>query len=563
MVAQGWGVRPVVLVVDADAPRLGRVETELARGFGTSYRVRGEVSAADTVHLLHGAARRDEQVALLLVGDGLPDDDRDAVLAAARHHHPEARRCLLVDWGAWSDPAVAGLILRGTAVGDLHAYVLRPWTAGDELFQRTVAEVLQDWSRTDPRTKREVVLVGDRHAPRAFELSDLLHRNRIPYAFRAIDTERGRQALAAARPEHDGEVVVWMAALGGPTLVDPTDEEVLAAWGIPTTVADSQREVDLLVVGAGPSGIAAAVYGASEGLSTLVVERVAIGGQAGTSSLIRNYLGFARGISGSELAQRGYQQAWIFGARFVLSREVQRLQREGGAFRATVSGQGEVVAHSVVLACGVAYRRLGVPSVEERTGQGVYYGASVSAAHALDGLVAGVVGGGNSAGQAVLQLARYSSAVHLVVRSPRLEDTMSAYLIEALAGEPVITVHLGAEITAAEGEGRLERVLVTDRATGVSTPVDMDGLFVMIGAEPHTQWLPDDLRRDPRGFVLTGSEAVDPGAGALPRPHETSVPGVFAVGDVRSGSVKRVASAVGEGSVVVSEVHEHLAAASG
>lgn len=354
-----------------------------------------------------------------------------------------------------------------------------------------------------------------------------------------------------------------MAAIGGTTLVDPSDAEVLGAWGIPTTLADAPREVDLLVVGAGPSGLAAAVYGASEGLSTLVVERDALGGQAGTSSLIRNYLGFSRGLSGSELAQRGYQQAWVFGARFVLTRSVERLERLDRAFRATVSGEGDVVARSVVLACGVAYRRLGVPSVEAFTGKGVYYGASVSAAHALAGLSAAVVGGGNSAGQAVLQLARYCREVHLVVRGERLEETMSAYLIEAVAGEPVITVHTGRDVTDASGDGRLEELVLTRRGTGEQERIGVDGLFVMIGAEPHTDWLPEEVRRDERGFVLTGMQTGRQTAhglsGLAGHPHETSVPGIFAVGDVRAGSVKRVASAVGEGSVVVSEVHEHLA----
>ncbi len=562
-----WGTRPLVLAVESDAARLGRTETELARSFGTSLRIRGEPSAAEAVHQLDGALQRGERVALVLVSDRLSQVDRGAVLAAARTQHPEARRVLLIDWGAWSEPDVARTILQGTAIGDLHSYVLRPWVEGDELFHRTVAEIVQDWSRADPRNKREVVIVADPHSGRAFELSNLLHRNRIPYAFRDRDSQRGQQVLRAAAPAPDGQVVVWMPAIGGTTLVDPSDAQVLDAWGIPTTLTEEARTVDLLVVGAGPSGLAAAVYGASEGLHTLVIEREAIGGQAGTSSLIRNYLGFSRGLSGSELAQRGYQQAWVFGARFVLTRWVEALEQADGLLRATVSGQGTVTARAVVLACGVAYRRLGVASVEAFTGQGVYYGASVSAAHALTGLSAAVIGGGNSAGQAVLQLARYCSAVHLVIRGPRLEDTMSAYLIEAIAGEPVITVHRSCAVTDAAGAGRLETLVLSDLTTGDTTTIAADGLFVMIGAEPHTDWLPEQVQRDRRGFVLTGTEAAAgppdqrqpaPGPDRAPQPHETSLPGLFAVGDVRSGSVKRVASAVGEGSVVVSEVHQHL-----
>lgn len=563
MVADDWGLRPLLLAVEADPRRLGRTETELARSFAGTYRVRGEATVADALRLLEGAADRAERVALVLVDDGLSEHSRRAVLDLARTRHPEARRGLLVDWGAWSDPEVARTILRGTAVGDLDSYVLRPWTEGDELFHRTIAELVQEWSRRDPRTHREVVVVADPRSGRAFEVSNLLQRNRIPYAFRDRSSTPGQRVLEAAAPAREGEVVVWMAAIGGTTLVDPSDAEVLGAWGIPTTLADAPREVDLLVVGAGPSGLAAAVYGASEGLSTLVVERDALGGQAGTSSLIRNYLGFSRGLSGSELAQRGYQQAWVFGARFVLTRSVERLERVDRGFRATVSGEGDVVARSVVLACGVAYRRLGVPSVEAFTGKGVYYGASVSAAHALAGLSAAVAGGGNSAGQAVLQLARYCREVHLVVRGERLEETMSAYLIEAVAGEPVITVHTGRDVTDASGDGRLEELVLTRRGTGEQERIGVDGLFVMIGAEPHTDWLPEEVRRDERGFVLTGMQTGRQTAhglsGLAGHPHETSVPGIFAVGDVRAGSVKRVASAVGEGSVVVSEVHEHLA----
>ncbi len=552
-----WGVRPLLLAVETDPRRLGRTETELARSFAATHRVRGEASVADALHQLRGAADRGERVALVLVDDRVPVEERDALLALARTAHPEARRGLLVDWGAWADPDVARTILRGSAVGDLHTYVLRPWTEGDELFHRTVAEIVQDWSRADPRNKREVVVVADPHSGRAFEVSSLLQRNRIPYAFRDRSSVQGQRVLEAAAPATDGEVVVWMPAIGGTTLVDPTETEVLRAWGIPTELG-AQRDFDLLVIGAGPSGLAAAVYGASEGLSTLVVEREAIGGQAGTSSLIRNYLGFSRGLSGSELAQRGYQQAWVFGAHFALTREVERLEPVDSGFRAVVSGQGAVSAKAVVLACGVAYRRLGVPSVEAFTGQGVYYGASVSAAHALAGLSAAVAGGGNSAGQAVLQLARYCREVHLVVRGASLGETMSAYLVEAIDGEPVITVHLSSDVTGARGHGRLEALTLTGRGDGASQEIGVDGFFVMIGAEPHTDWLPPAVRRDGRGFVLTGTDAATDLSDATPHPHETSVPGLFAVGDVRGGSVKRVASAVGEGSVVVTEVHAHL-----
>jgi thioredoxin reductase (NADPH) len=352
-----------------------------------------------------------------------------------------------------------------------------------------------------------------------------------------------------------------MPALGGRSLVDPTNAEIVRAWGFATDLPDDERDFDLLCVGAGPAGLASAVYGASEGLRTLVVEREALGGQAGTSSLIRNYLGFSRGLSGAELAQRGYQQAWVFGARFVLMRDITRLGSRDDRFVAHLDGVGDVTARAVVLATGVSYRRLSAPGVDEFTGKGVHYGASVSAAHSLAGLTAGVVGGGNSAGQAVLHLARFCERVHLVVRSTDLREGMSAYLVDAIDSEPIIEVHLGCEVSEGGGETRLEEVTIRDRSTGAGRRVPLDGLFVMIGAEPHTAWLPEGLGRDGFGFLLTGADAAASPAWSRersPHPYETTVPGVFAVGDVRCGSVKRIASAVGEGSVVVSQVHAYL-----
>nr|CAA9331322.1 MAG: Thioredoxin reductase [uncultured Nocardioidaceae bacterium] len=314
-------------------------------------------------------------------------------------------------------------------------------------------------------------------------------------------------------------------------------------------------------MGAGPAGLAAAVYAASEGLRTLAVEREAIGGQAGTSSLIRNYLGFSRGLSGSDLAQRGYQQAWVFGARFCLMRDVAQLRRNADRFVAELGDVGEVSARAVIVSSGVSYRRLGVPSLEELSGKGVHYGASVSAGHALTGLDAAVVGGGNSAGQAVLHLARYCRRVHLVVRGPDLTRSMSAYLIHAIAAEPVIEVHCDTEVVDGSGNGRLEGLTLRDRSSGRLRQIPAEGLFVMIGAQPRTDWLPTEVARDRFGFLLTGADAAGSGSwpeARRPHPYETTVPGLFAVGDVRCGSVKRVASAVGGGSVVVSEVHEFL-----
>jgi thioredoxin reductase (NADPH) len=560
MVTPAPGTRPLLLAVGKDPQQLDRIETELTRAFGVDFRVRGELRCEDALVLLRETHARGDSVAVVLVDYALSDDARAELFTLVRKLHPDARRALLVDWGAWSQRAPATAILQAMAVGHINYYVLKPWIERDELFHRTVAEFVQEWSRSYVFNLREVVVVAHRRSARAFAITSLLNRNGIPHAFRDRDSDLGREVLERTGSSR-GDVVVWMPVLAGKLLIDPTDEQVVEAWGVPTSLDEDQREFDVLVVGAGPAGLAAAVYASSEGLATLVVERESIGGQAGASSLIRNYLGFSRGISGAELAQRGYQQAWVFGAHFVLMREVNRMSYDGGRFVAHIGGIGDVKARAVVLASGVSYRRLGVDSLEQLTGNGVYYGASVTAAHALTGLHAVVVGAGNSAGQAVLHLARYCERVTLAVRGDSLAATMSAYLINAIDADPVIEVRTGTEVSGGSGEGRLERVDLRNRSDGTVETLRADGLFVMIGAQPRTDWLPEEAERDDFGFVLTGSDAAR-GAWKLerePLPYETTVPGIFAVGDVRCGSVKRVASAVGEGSVVVSQLHQFLA----
>jgi thioredoxin reductase (NADPH) len=564
--AEDWGSnRALLLAVDADFRQLGRIEAELFRAFGADYRVRGELSPEDALRTLQDADRRNERVAVVLVDEKFSDDARSEIFATARTLHPNARRALLVAWGAWAHPGSAQKILRSMAIGDINYYVLKPWTRCDEFFHRTIAEFVLEWSRADPGNMREVVVVAERHSGRAYEVSDLLSRNGIPHIFWARASKAGQEVLATTgRPE--GEVVVWMPAIGGTCLVDPTDAEIVEAWGIPTSLPETDRQFDLLVVGAGPAGLAAAVYAASEGIRTLVVERAAIGGQAGTSSLIRNYLGFSRGLSGAELAQRGYQQAWVFGARFLLTRPVEQLTRDGHDFVAKVHQVGEVRARAVIISSGVSYQRLGLRSLERLNGKGVYYGTGVTAAQALSGLQVAVVGAGNSAGQAVLHLARYCASVHLLVRGPDLGHSMSAYLVHAIGAQPAINVHLNTEVVDGGGDGKLEYVVVHDRATGQDEHLSVESLFVMIGARPWTEWLPHEVQRDEHGFVLTGAESATSSIwrlNRLPQPHETTVPGVFAIGDVRRGSVKRVASAVGEGSVVVSEIHQFLSPSQG
>jgi thioredoxin reductase (NADPH) len=562
MAVAEWGDRPLLLAVDADARQLGRIEGELQRAFGADFRVRGELLPEDGVRTLQGAKDRGERAAVVLVDESFSDDARAKIFETARSLHPNAKRALLVAWGAWAHPESAQKILRSMAVGDISYYVLKPWITPDELFHRVIAEFVMEWSRSEPTNMREVVVVAAQHSGRAYAVSDLLSRNGIPHTFRSRTSELGQKVLEEiGHPK--GEVTVWMPAIGGAHLIDPTDAEILEAWGIPTTLADVDRNFDLLVVGAGPAGLGTAVYASSEGIRTVIVEREAIGGQAGSSSLIRNYLGFSRGLSGAELVQRGYQQAWVFGARFVVTREVEGLTPQGGGFLAQVGDVGEVRARAVVISTGVSYRRIGVPSLEELSGHGVYYGSSVSAAQALTGLRAGIVGAGNSAGQAALHLARYCATVDLIARGSKLSDSMSAYLVDAISALPMIKVHVNTEVVGGHGDGQLEWITLRDRRSGQEQHLPLASLFVMIGARPRTDWLPAEVDRDSYGFLYTGAEAAACPSWNLarsPHPHETSIPGLFAVGDVRSGSVKRVASAVGEGSVVVSEIHQFLAA---
>jgi thioredoxin reductase (NADPH) len=556
--------RPLLLAVDLDPVRLDRIEGALQRSFGGDFRVRGEVSAHDAVRFLVATHHAGQRVAVVLVDHALAKEDRTEILRRARTLHPDARRALLIEWGAWAERETARTILTAIAVGDINYYVLKPWIAGDELFHRTVAEFVQEWSRSEVANLREVVVIAERHSTRGHDVRTLLERNGIPSAFRQRGTPFANEALLEMHDDGVGcDVLVWLPAIDGTVLRDPTDAQIVEAWGIPATLPADARDFDVLVVGAGPSGLAAAVYASSEGLRTLVVERESIGGQAASSSLIRNYLGFSRGISGADLAQRGYQQAWVFGADFVLTREVQHVAAEGQRFLATVDGVGEVRSSSVVLATGVSYRRLGVPDLEALSGAGVYYGSSVSEAHGLRGLDAVVVGGGNSAGQAALHLARYCNSVTLLVRGPELAAGMSDYLIRAIAATENTTVRTGTEVVGGGGDGRLEWVTVRDISTGVEDTLHVDGLFVMIGAQPRTEWLPESIACDRHGFVLAGADAAASGRWPLdrsPQPYETTCPGVFAVGDLRAGSVKRVAAAVGEGSVVVSQLYRHLRA---
>jgi thioredoxin reductase (NADPH) len=544
---------PLLLVLDADDEARERTVGELRRRYAADYEICAEPSAVAALDTLVRWRAAGGEVALILADQWLPGLQGADFLARAGAIAPAAKRGLLVKWGMWGDRPTADAILHAMSLGQIDYYVLKPWRPHDEQFHRTIAEFLHEYARANGALK-ELTVVAPDVSPRAHELRDLLTRNGVPHAYVGSDSERGRALLAQCGLDDEQRPVV--VRYDGRAMVDPSNAELAAVYGVATDLG-GDREFDLVVVGAGPGGLAAAVYAASEGLRTLVVERESIGGQAGSSSLIRNYLGFPRGVSGAELAQRAYQQAWVFGSRFVLMRDAVALRPEDGGHVVELAGGLEVRARAVVLACGVRYRRLSAPGLERFAGAGLYYGASVSEARAMAGRPVFVVGGGNSAGQAVLHLARFASQVTLVVRGESLEASMSQYLISEIAAAPNIDVRLRARVVGGEGEARLERVVLRDDQTEAQTSHAAAGLFVLIGARPHTDWLPAAVARDRWGFVLTGHEA-EAAAGDERCELETAVAGIFAVGDVRAGSTKRAASAVGEGSVVVSQVHDRL-----
>jgi thioredoxin reductase (NADPH) len=553
------GAHPVILAVDEDAAALNRVHSELSRRFGMDYRIASGNS--------HAAARADlrriqaagEDVAVVLAAQAVDGAGCDELFTTVRALYPRARRGLLVEFGAWGDRAMAQTIHGAMAAGRVDYYVLKPVRSPDEQFNRTVAEFIHEWARIDPRIRREMVLVAPRWSAAGHAIREQLGRNGVPHTFYSSESEEGRALLVQAGRSATEEPVV--CTYDGRVLVAPSSTDLARAYGVSTALEDEQ-DFDLVVVGAGPAGLSAAVYATSEGLRTLVVEAEAIGGQAGSSSLIRNYLGFPRGISGTELAQRAYQQAWVFGTHFVLMQRAVGLTTETGRHELALADGRTATARAVIIACGVSYRRLGVPSLESLTGAGVFYGASISEAQAMAGDDVYVVGGANSAGQAAMHLSQYARRVTLLVRGPRLAE-MSQYLVDAIGAAGNISVRFNTQIADGGGNGRLEWLALSDRTSNETTRVSAAGLFILIGAHPHTDWLPPSVARDDRGFIQTGvaaAEAVPGGTAEPPLMFETSLPGVFAVGDVRSGSVKRVASAVGEGGVVVSQVHARLAA---
>lgn len=532
---------PLILAVDEDAEALERITGELQR-YARDYRVVCGPSTEAALKQLEAMREREAAVAIVLAARGTQDLKGERLLERVHELHPHAKRALLIPWGGWADAETAEAIRTAMALGYIDYYALKPWSTPDELFHRLVSEFLQEWRRANAPGRREITVVADPWSSRGYELRNLLARNGVPHAFHACDSEEGAAFLL--RCGNEGADVPVMLLPDGSALVDPKPEDIAQHGTRMTTELADSEAYDLVIVGAGPAGLAAAVYASSEGLRALVVESESIGGQAGSSTRIRNYLGFQRGLSGAELAQRAYQQAWVFGTTFLLTRQVTGLDEGPAGHVVSISGGADIDARSVILAMGVSYRRLEIPALGALEGAGVFYGSSPSEARQFTGASVFVVGGANSAGQAALHLSRYAAKVTLLVRGASLAASMSQYLLEEIAGRGNIEVRVSTEVVDAEGDGRLERITLRTES-GLATEA-ADALFILIGAQPRTEWLPAEIERDARGFVLAGSD------------FETTVPGVFAIGDVRAGSVKRVASAVGEGSVVIQRVHQYL-----
>ena len=548
---------PALVAVDEDPDALRDVERELLDRYARHYRVISMRSSDEALACLEELAGAGDEVALVLAGHGLSGMTGAELLDEARHLHPHAKRGLLIAWGAWGDRTVGEAIFDSIAHGCIDHYLLRPSASPDELFHQAISSLLLEWAEARRSSPYTIRVVGESWSGRAYELRDVLGRCALPHSFCLADSEDGRALVAEVG---GGANLPWVVFPDGTVLVDPSDADLARAAGSP--VDPGRMEFDLVIVGAGPAGLSAAVYGASEGFSTLVVDEGGIGGQATSSSLIRNYLGFPRGLSGRRLAQQAYEQAWVFGANFAFMQKVTELGREHDQPYVSLSDYGRVRARAVVLATGASYRRLGVPALEALNGAGVFYGGPTSEAPGLAGQDVYVLGGANAAGQAALYLARYARRVTLVVRAQSLEAGMSHYLVRHVEATPNLEVRLRAEIVGGGGDGWLEHLVLRDRAEGTEETVNADGLFLMIGARPHTEWLPAEVDRDARGFILTGTDL--PGnAWPLDRSPfllETGMPGVLAAGDVRHGSVKRVASAVGEGSAAIQLLHRLFAA---
>lgn len=545
--------RPYIVVADDEPEHLTALADALTRRYGADYQVVTHLSPQSALNHLELLKEEEAVVALVIADQRMPGMSGLEMLQQSHPLHPHAMRGLLVAWG---DQESSESIIHGCAFGILNNYIYKPWHPPEVHLYPLVNKFLTDWARAQGHRMELVNVVGEEASPRMREISELLHCSGIPYGAHDYESKRGKKLLSQVSLDASRLPVVIL--LDGQVLAQPQNSDILDAMG--ATNLD-EPVCDLLVIGAGPAGLSAAVYGASEGLRTIVVECNVVGGQAGMSSLIRNYLGFPDGISGAELTQRAYQQAWLFAAKFVFAREAVHISAKQDWRYLKLSDGREIKARAVIIATGASYKRLDIPSLNRFDGTSVLYSPEGDIRW-LKGVELCVVGAGNSAGQSVVHMAKQAKTVHLIARGDSLERTMSDYLIKSIRHLPNVEIHLNSEIVEGLGVQSLEGVEVKDKSTGKRKQIPARICFVMIGADPNTAWLADALARDSRGYLLTGSAVLTQSDAwrlqRAPTLYETSMPGVYAVGDVRAGSVKRIASAAGEGSVVVSTIHDYL-----
>ena len=549
--------KPAIFAVDDDPDVLRAVTRDLKRRYGSDYRILSADSGPNALEVLKQLQTQNQTVALFLVDQRMPEMNGVEFLEQAMTVFPDAKRALLT---AYSDTEAA---IRAINKVRVDYYLVKPWSPPEEKLFPIIDDLLRYW-RAPSNEMEDVRVVGHRWSPDSHRIKDFLARNLFPYSWVDVESQdanpAARRLIDAIDPNPANLPLILFK--DGTCLQNPTNTEIAEKIGI-ATQADKDF-YDLVIVGGGPAGLAGAVYGASEGLSTLMIECTGIGGQAGTSSRIENYLGFPVGLSGKELTQRGWEQATRFGVKTIYQL-VKTVRSEGAYHILTLEDGAEIRCHALLLATGVAWRKLETPGVEELTGKGVYYGAATTEAMACRGEQVFIIGGANSAGQAAMEFSKYAEKVTMLVRSS-LQKSMSKYLIDQIKETPNIEVREGCELLAAEGDKSLERVKICDNSgERKEETVPATSVFIFIGAEPNTEWLNGAVLRDNRGFILAGPDLKRDGKWPPewklerePYLLETSVPGIFAAGDVRHGSVKRVASGVGEGSIAISFIHQYL-----
>ncbi|MEL7084588.1 MAG: FAD-dependent oxidoreductase [Cyanobacteria bacterium J06597_1] len=546
--------KPVILTIDDDPAVLQAIARDLRKQYGARFRIVRADSGAKALEAVQQLKLRGSTIALFLADQRMPEMNGVEFLNQASDIFPRAKRALLT---AYADTNAA---IDAINTAQLDYYLLKPWDPPEEKLYPILDDLIRDWQATFKPEFQGVKVISDRWSPQSHALRDFLARNQVPYRWLDIETNTEAKQLVSYAGETNNPCLPLVLLPDGEKLVKPSPADLAQQVGMQTEATNPFY--DLVIVGGGPAGLAAAVYGASEGLRTVMLEREAPGGQAGTSSRIENYLGFPVGLSGSDLARRAVTQAKRFGVEILNPQEAISIQLEDNYRIVTLADGSEISCHALILAMGVSWRRLSVPGVEKFTGAGVYYGAAQTEAAACKDEDVYVVGGANSAGQAAMYFSKYARQVRMLVRGESLTKSMSQYLIDQIDGTDNIEVLPFHSVMEAKGGDRLETIVVKDSQTGELKTFDTNSLFIFIGATPRTEWLDGVVGRDGRGFLQTGPDVVHGSPWPLERDRfllETNVPGIFAVGDVRSGSVKRVASGVGEGSICVQFVHRHLA----